>query len=139
MGKAAPTLAQVRADLDTIREVAKRMYAQEPWTADRGDAWTLEDYLACVDELEATIDRILKLPECTRERFEAKKHARNQIAQRLYYRGRAEPKTGRLGAFHTKRGEKGIDWEPTELSRVADRLAAEPLRQIYKATEACMD
>ena len=139
MEEPVPTLERVKQDLSKLREVARRVYESHPArSAHNEGAWTFADYLAGIDRLEAAVDEALTLPECTRERFLAEKAARNQIAQRLYYRGRIEVKTGRLGVFEKKRGEKGIHWDPTELSRAADRLAAEPLRKIYKQTEACL-
>ena len=139
MDTAAHSLESVRGDLDNLEEVARQVYgenAAEGSPAD--DAWDLDDYLACIRELREVIDRAAQLPPCTRERYEAEKAARNRIAQRLYYRGRLCLRTKRLGRFYKKVGEKSVDWAPTELSRQADRLAAEPLRQIYKRTEACI-
>ena len=98
----------------------------------------MDDYLKGIDRLEEAIDHTLELEPCSAARFEAEKFARNRVALQLYYRGRLCPKTGTLGRFHKKSGEKNIHWAPTELSRQADRLATEPLRQIYKATERCM-
>lgn len=132
-----PTLATVRADLERLEAVARNVYSQHQ--SGHGDEeWSLDDYLAGIGELRRAIDRADSLPPCTRARFEAEKYARNILAQRLYYRGRLCLKTGRVGCFYKKIGEKNVDWAPTELSRLADRLAAEPLRQIYKQTEACM-
>jgi hypothetical protein len=131
------TLESVRGDLTKLEQVAREIYATHP-TPEGGDVWSLEDYLAAIEELRVAIDRALALPACTHDRYEAEKATRNQIAQRLYYRGRLCLQTEELGHFYKKVGEKGVHWSPTELSRQADRLAAEPLRRIYKATEACM-
>lgn len=138
MATPVATLESVRGDLDQLREVAKNLYMQYPERPGEADAWSLNQYLSCIDELDQALTHAVSLPPCTRVRFEAEKFARNRIAQQLYFRGRLCPRTGVLGRFYKKSGEKNIDWAPTELSRQADRLAAEPLRQIYKATEACL-
>ena len=138
MTTGTPTLEDVRSDLDELREVARQTYAEHPSRLESSDVWTLENYLACIDELEQAIVEAMSIPPCTGERLVAEKFARNVLAVRLYFRGRLCPKTGALGRFYKKSGDKDIHWAPTELSRQADRLAAEPLRQIYKATEACL-
>lgn len=139
MATSVSTLESVREDLDQLREVARKLYAQYPEKPAEGGPWTLHDYLACIDELDQAITHALSLRPCTRVRFEAEKLARNQIAQQLYYRGRLCLETNTLGRFYKKSGDKNIHWAPTELSRQADRLAAEPLRQIYKSTEQCLE
>lgn len=138
MATSVPTLESVRGDLDQLREVARKLYTKHPERHADGGAWTLNDYLTCIDGLDEAITHALSLEPCSRIRFEAEKFARNRIAQQLYYRGRVCLKTNALGRFHKKSGDKNIHWAPTELSRQADRLAAEPLRQIYKQTETCM-
>lgn len=138
MSASEPTLQSVLTHLDLLRETARRIYAQHQAAAGVGDGWSREDYLAGVDELEEAIKQALSLPRCTHARFEAEKYARNILANRLYFRGRLCLRTGTLGRFYKKVGDKGIDWAPTELSRMADRLAAEPLRHVYKRTEACL-
>lgn len=131
-----PTLEGIKAGVDQLRQVAKQTYARHP--ARDEASWSLEDYLAGIDQLEQAIVRALDIPPCTEERLGAEKFARNVLAVRLYFRGRLCPKTGVIGRFHKKSGEQNIDWAPTELSTTADRVAAEPLRQIYKRTEACI-
>ena len=133
----APSLAGVMKDLDRLEKIARQVYAEHGHGD--GDAWTLEDYINCIAQLRNAIDHAKKLSPCTPERYKAEKAARNQIATRLYYRGRLCLKTGTIGLFYKKVGEKGVHWAPTELSRMADRLAAEPLRQIYKRTEECIE
>ena len=133
----APSLAGVRKNLDRLEEIAQLVYAEHEHGD--GEAWSLEDYIAGIDQLRAAIDHAACLPPCSPERYEAEKAARNKIATRLYYRGRLCLKKKTVGRFYKKVGEKGVDWAPTELSRLADRLAAEPLRQIYKKTEACLE
>lgn len=138
MTTGTPTLEDVRSNLDELREVANRTYAKHPSRPESPDGWTLENYLAGIDELEQAIVEAMAIAPCSSERLAAEKFARNVLAVRLYFRGRLCPKTGALGRFYKKNGDKKIHWVPTELSRQADRLAAEPLRQIYKATEACL-
>lgn len=133
-----PSLESVRGDLDTLREIARRLYQQYPSRGEEEGKWTLDEYLACIDELDEAIAHAQSLEPCTGLRFEAEKFARNRVAQQLYYRGRLCLRTNTLGRFYKKVGDKNIHWAPTELSRQADRLAAEPLRRIYKATQACM-
>lgn len=135
MATTEPTLESVRGDLDRLRETARSVYEQHPTPPEVEDGWSLEDYLAGIDELENAIDRALELPANTQQRYEAEKYARNVVANRLYFRGRLCLKTGAIGRFHKKIGERTIDWAPTELSRMADRLACEPLRLAYKKTE----
>lgn len=131
------TLEIVRGDLDKLKDVARRLYSQYPASAE--GTWTLDDYLVGVADLEIAIDRAMALDPCSRERFEAEKYARNRRATELYFRGRLCLQTNTLGRFRKKVGDKGVHWAPTELSRQADRLAAEPLRHIYKATQACLE
>jgi hypothetical protein len=133
-----PTLESVRGDIEQLKEVARRIYKEYPTPSDEDGTWGLDDYLAGIDALAAALDHAISLEPCTPERFTAEKYARNRLAVELYYRGRLCLATNRLGRFHKKVGEKKVHWAPTELSRLADRLAAEPLRHIYKATEACV-
>lgn len=138
MNSGIQTLEEVRASLDVLRQVARKTYRGERAGSPTTPRWTLNDYLQAIDELEEAIAQAAELPPCTHERLTAEKYARNVLAVRLYFRGRICPRTGLIGRFHKKSGEKNIDWAPTELSRQADRLAAEPLRQIYKNTESCI-
>ena len=135
-----PKLGSVKEELDRLRKVAENVYPQHP-TVERSqtDAWSLDDYLAGIDALEQAIDAALGLPIGSMERLKTEKRARNVLANALYYRGRLDLKTGRLGVFRKKVGEKNVHWAPTELSRQADRLACEPLRHIYKETERLLD
>jgi soluble cytochrome b562 len=136
MGMDTSTLEGIKGGLERLRAVAVDVYAQHPASeGEGGDNWKLKDYLAGIDELGTAIDRALTLVPCTRARHEVEKFARNVLAVRLYYGGRLCPRTGRIGRFYKKSGGKNLDWIPTELSRQADRIAAEPLRHIYKRTE----
>lgn len=135
-----PTLESVKEQVSTLRAVARQMYEKHPSPhRSEEEGWTLERYLFGVDELEAEIDKALDMPEASIERLAQEKRARNVVANALYYRGRLDLKTGKLGVFHKKIGEKNVHWAPTELSRQADRLACEPLRHIYKETERVLD
>ena len=125
------TLERVAQGLDELRDVARSEY--ERFGADP-EGWSLDDYLKGIDRLGEAIDTASSLRTGTRERWEAEKTARNGFAQPLYYRGRRRLATGGLGFFPGKRGEKGRDWEPTDLSRAADRIAAAPLLEIYRQT-----
>jgi hypothetical protein len=125
------SLPRVRENLDKLREVAREAY--EKYETDR-DGWTLDDYLEGIDQLDQAIAATEALPSGTRERWEAEKRARNGFAQPLYFRGRLRLATGGLGFFPGKRGDKGVDWDATELSRAADQLAAAPLLEIYRVT-----
>lgn len=131
-----PTLESVKRNLDQLRKVARDVYAECTSAGDADSrAWTLGDYLEGIDELEKAINHALEMPEGSMGRLIAEKRARNVVANALYYRGRIDLKTGRLGVFYKKVGEKSVHWAPTELSRQADRIACEPLRHIYKETE----
>jgi hypothetical protein len=133
----SPTLEGVIGNLKTLRDVAVKTYAKHPSphrTEEEG--WTVASYLAAIDELESELAATIRLPEDAPERLMKEKRARNVLANALYYRGRLDLESGRIGVFRKKVGEKEVHWAPTELSRLADRLANEPLRQIYKRTEA---
>lgn len=132
------SLERVYERLDELRDVAREEYERFGSDPDES-AWSLDQYLEGVNRLSEAIKTAASLPHDTRARWEAEKNARNGYAQPLYYRGRRRIKTGGLGFFPGKRGDKGTDWEPTELSKAADRIAAEPLRHIYVATAALMD
>lgn len=132
---ATRTLEAIHERLDELRDVAKDEYGQHGTDP---EGWTLDDYLNGIDRLADAIEAAQALPHGTRARWEAEKNARNGFAQPLYFRGRRRLSTGGLGFFPGKRGQKGVDWEPTDLSRTADRIAAEPLRQIYVATASLL-
>lgn len=134
MTAGGPTLQSVRGNLERLREVAREVFSAHPEVMKA--AWTLDDYLAGIDALEEAIERAEALPSATQERYEAEKYARNVLAVRLYFRGRLCLETGVIGRFYKKSGEKDVHWAPTKLSRIADRIAAEPLRLIYKQTES---
>lgn len=138
MDSEVQTLDDIRGNLNLLREVARETYDHEAAGSATTSRWTLTDYLLGIEELEDALLRAMHLPPCTPERLAAEKYARNVLAVRLYFRGRLCPRTGLIGRFHKKSGEKNVDWVPTELSRQADRLAAEPLRHIYKNTESCI-
>ncbi len=132
------SLERVLERLDELRDVAREEYERIGDDSDP-NAWSLDQYLQGVDRLEEAVEAASALPHGSRARWEAEKNARNGHAQPLYYRGRRRLPDGGLGFFPGKRGDKGVDWEATELSKAADRIAAEPLRQIYLATAALMD
>lgn len=132
------SLERVLERLDELRDVARDEYERIGADPDE-NAWSLDQYLQGIDRLEEAVETATALPHGSRSRWEAEKNARNGYAQPLYYRGRRRLPDGGLGFFPGKRGDKGIDWEPTELSKAADRIAAEPLRQIYLATASLMD
>jgi hypothetical protein len=135
-----PTLGSVKKDLKKLREVAAEIYAEHPSPhGSEEEGWTLERYLMGIDELDSEITEAMKLPADSPERIKREKRARNVLANALYFRGRLDLKSGRLGVFRKKCGERNVHWAPTELSRQADRLANEPLRQIYKETEALIE
>jgi hypothetical protein len=123
-------LGQVKANLQELRKKARQAYTR--YGADP-QGWSLKEYLSAVDELEAAIDVAAKVKPTTRDRWEAEKRARNK-AQPLYYRGRVRIATGGLGFYKSKVGDKGVEWNSTELSEAANTLAAGPLVTIYRTT-----
>jgi len=129
------SLERIREQLDELGDVARDEYGRH---GANPVGWSLDEYLQGVDRLAEAIEAAEALPHGTRARWEAEKNARNGYAQPLYFRGRRRLSTGGLGFFPGKRGEKGVDWEPTDLSRAADRIAADPLRQIYVTTASLL-
>src|SRR5688500_6335400 len=98
MGETVPTLESVMNDLDRLRLVARSIYVTHPTRAEPGeDVWELEDYLSAIDRLARELRMALGLPPCTPTRFEAEKRARNVIAVSLYFRGRLDLRTRRVG------------------------------------------
>jgi hypothetical protein len=120
----------VKANLLELREQARRAYAKHG--ADP-HGWSLKEYLAAIDELEGAINAAAKVKPNTVARWDAEKLARNK-AQPLYFRGRVRIATGGLGFYKSKVGDKGVEWNSTELSEAANTLTAGPLVTIYRAT-----
>ena len=123
-------LGEVRSNLRQLRKVAQDAYAK--YGADP-QGWSLDRYLEAIDELDQVIKEAERVPAATRARWEAEKRARSK-AQPLYFRGRVRISTGGLGFYKSKVGDKGAEWNSTELSEAANTLAAGPLVTIYRAT-----
>lgn len=132
--KPSPTFASLLARVGEIRAAAKALRRSFPNARDakQTGAWTYNQFVQGIDVYEAALQKVVDIADALKPGTQTGDAARavRRYSQPLYFRGRIDLATGKLGLYATAKGTKGVDWDATALSKAADGAASAPLAKI---------